>query len=119
MQALRYAKMIAGDDKVNAVFINIGGGAPTDIQKKWKDYGFMTELEIIPSPYRDIIGPIVEKVKNIHENNPDDFVSVVVPEFIVRKKWQHLLHNQTALILKTRLLIYPNVIVTSVPYQLD
>lgn len=119
MQALRYAKMIAGDDKVNAVYINIGGGAPTDIQKKWKDYGFMTELEIIPSPYRDIIGPIVEKVKKIHENNPDDFVSVVVPEFIVRKKWQHLLHNQTALILKTRLLIYPNVIVTSVPYQLD
>ncbi len=111
--------MIAGDGDAIVMYINTQDGDPTDIKKKWEQYGFSAPLEIVHSPYRDVITPIITRVRQIHEGNPDDFVTVVVPEFIVKRWWEHLLHNQTAFILKTKLMFIPNVIVTSVPYQLS
>lgn len=119
LQALRYARMIAGDGDAIVMYVNTQDGDPTGIKKKWEQYGFGAPLEIVHSPYRDVITPITTRVRQIHEGNPDDFVTVVVPEFIVKRWWEHLLHNQTAFILKTRLMFIPNVIVTSVPYQLS
>lgn len=118
LQALRYAKMISGENDVNVIYVNISSQAPVDVLNKWEKYGFSTPLEVVKSPYRDVIGPIIERIRQIHEEYPDDFITIVVPEFICKKWWQHLLHNQTGFILKTRLMFWPNVIITSVPYQL-
>jgi len=118
LQALRYAKMISGDNDVSVIYVNISSDPPTDLLNKWEKYGFSTPIEVVKSPYRDVIGPIIERIRQIHEENPDDFITIVVPEFICKKWWQRLLHNQTGFILKTRLMFWPNVIITSVPYQL-
>ncbi len=118
LQALRYAKMVSGDGDAIVMYVNTQEGEPDDLMKKWEQHGFSTPLEVVRSPYRDIVTPIITRVKQIHEGNPDDFITVVVPEFVVKKSWQRLLHNQTAFLLKTRLMFIPNVIVTSVPYQL-
>lgn len=119
LQALRYAKMISNNGDVNVIYVNTRSEEPTDILQKWDKYGFSSPLEVIKSPYRDVIGPIIARVKQIHNEHPDDFITIVVPEFVCKKWWQHLLHNQTAFILKTRLMFWPNVIITSVPYQLS
>ncbi|MCL6472856.1 MAG: APC family permease [Firmicutes bacterium] len=119
LQALRYAKMISNNGDVSVIYVNTQSGEPTDVLQKWEKYGFSTPIEVIKSPYRDVIGPIINRVRQIHDEHPDDFITIVVPEFVCKKWWQHLLHNQTAFILKTRLMFWPNVIITSVPYQLS
>ena len=70
------------------------------------------------SPYREVIRPIVEYAIEIREANPRGVVAVYIPEYVVGRWWEQLLHNQTALRLKGRLLFTPGVMVTSVPYQL-
>lgn len=119
LQALRYAKMISNNGNVEVIYVNTQRSEPTDLLQKWEKYGFSTPIEVIKSPYRDVIGPIINKIKQIHEEHPDDFITIVVPEFVCKKWWQQLLHNQTAFILKARLMFWPNVIITSVPYQLS
>jgi hypothetical protein len=119
LQALRYAKMISNTDDLKVVYVNTQSSEPTDVLNKWDKYGFSTPIEVIKSPYRDVIGPIISKVRALHEEHPDDFITIVVPEFVCKKWWQHLLHNQTAFILKTRLMFWPNVVVVSVPYQIS
>ena len=75
-------------------------------------------LKILDSPYREITRPILEYVKSIRRRSPRDVVTVFLPEYVVGHWWEHLLHNQSALRLKTRLLFVPGVMVTSVPWQL-
>lgn len=118
LEALRYAKMISSSGEVSVLYVNTQSAEPSDIVAKWEKFGFSTPLEVIRSPYRDIVSPIIDRVKLIHAQYPDDFITIVVPEFVCKKWWQHLLHNQTAFILKTRLMFQPKVIITSVPYQL-
>ena len=75
-------------------------------------------LKIISSPYRELVRPVVRYVKEIRKSSPRDVVTVYIPEYVVGRWWEQLLHNQTALRLKGRLLFMPGVMVTSVPYQL-
>jgi hypothetical protein len=74
---------------------------------------------VLASPYREITRPILEYVRHIRRASPRDVVTVYIPEYVVGHWWEHLLHNQSALRLKTRLLFTPGVMVTSVPYQLQ
>jgi hypothetical protein len=76
-------------------------------------------LKILDSPYREVTRPILEYVKSIRRGNPRDVVMVYIPEYIVGHWWEQLLHNQSALRLKGRLLFTPGVMVASVPWQLD
>ena len=76
-------------------------------------------LTIIHSPYREITRPILDYVRRIRLGSPRDVVTVFIPEYVVGRWWEQLLHNQSALRLKTRLLFQPGVMVTSVPYQLQ
>src|SRR5690606_9911544 len=71
------------------------------------------------SPYREVTRPVIEYVKNLRKESPRDVVSVIIPEYVVGHWYEHLLHNQSALRLKGRLLFTPGVIVTAVPYQLQ
>jgi len=73
---------------------------------------------VLASPYREILRPTVSYVRNVRRDSPRDVVTVYIPEYVVGHWWEQLLHNQTALILKGRLLFTPGIMVTSVPYQL-
>ena len=78
----------------------------------------MANLVIIESPYRSLAGPLLRYIDALHETHPDDTLVIVLPEFVPRHWWEHVLHNQTALRLKAALLFHPGVIVASVPYHL-
>jgi hypothetical protein len=76
-------------------------------------------LKILASPYREITRPILDYVRGLRSDNPNDLVTVYIPEYVVGHWWEHILHNQSALRLKSRLLFTPGVMVTSVPWQLQ
>jgi hypothetical protein len=76
-------------------------------------------LKVLASPYREITRPVVQYVKEVRSGRPLDLVTVFIPEYVVGHWWEQLLHNQSALRLKSRLLFTPGVMVTSVPWQLD
>ena len=73
-------------------------------------------LEVVPSPYRSILKPLVEFVENLRMVTPGELVTIVVPEIVPKRWWEHLLHNKTALYIRTAFLFKPNVVVTAVPY---
>jgi hypothetical protein len=88
------------------------------IVDQWDRRGIDVPLKILDSPYREVIRPIVEYARAIRTAQPRGVVAVFIPEYVVGRWWEQLLHNQTALRLKGRLLFTPGVMVTSVPYQL-
>lgn len=76
-------------------------------------------LKVIESPYREITKPVLDYVKRVRKDSPRDVVTVFIPEYVVGHWWEQVLHNQSALRLKGRLLFEPGVMVTSVPWQLS
>ena len=84
----------------------------------WRARDVPVALTVLDSPYRDITRPAVEYIADIRRDSPRDVVAVFIPEYLVDHWWEHVLHNQTALRLKTRLLFQPGVMVTSVPWRL-
>ena len=89
------------------------------LTEEWIDRGVPVPLTTVDSPYRDITRPIIEYLREVRRHGPRDVVAVFVPEFVVDHWWEHLLHNQTALRIKTRLLFQSAVMVTSVPWRLE
>src|SRR5690606_33269062 len=88
------------------------------LREEWDARGIPVPLKILDSPYREITGPVLDYVKSLRRRSPRDVVTVFIPEYVVGRWWEHLLHNQSALRLKARLLFKPGVMVTSVPWQL-
>lgn len=88
------------------------------LRREWLEKGVPIPLEIIDSPFRDLTAPVLEYVRSVRRDSPRDLVTVYVPEYVVNHWWQTLLHNQSALRLKSRLLFQQNVIVVSVPQVL-
>jgi hypothetical protein len=86
--------------------------------REWDRRGIPVPLKILNSPYRDITGPVLAYVKDIGTKSPRDVVCVFIPEYVVGHWWEQLLHNQSALRLKARLLFQPGVMVTNVPWQM-
>jgi amino acid transporter len=89
------------------------------LPRAWEERGVPLTLVLLESPYRETVRPVLRYVRQLRREQPGDVVSVIIPEYIVRQWWQHLLHNQTALRLKARLYFEPAVTVTSVPWLLD
>src|SRR3989442_27562 len=117
VRALEYAKAIA-PEHVTALYINIDEDITKKLREKWHQLGGGVELVVLASPYRSLVGPLIRYLDRRMKAHPDQMLTVVLPEFIPAKWWQHLLHNQTSLLLKGALLFKPDVIVTSVPYHL-
>jgi amino acid transporter len=117
VRALEYARAIASD-QVTAVYINLDEEATQKLRAKWSEWGEGVELVVIASPYRSMVGPLTRYLDRRMKRHHDQMITVVLPEFIPARWWQHLLHNQSSLLLKGALLFRPNVIVTSVPYHL-
>jgi amino acid transporter len=88
------------------------------LPREWEQRGVPTPLVVIASPYRETVRPVLRYVHQLRREYPGDVISIVIPEYVVARWWEHLLHNQTALRLKGRLLFEPSVAVTSVPWVL-
>ncbi len=118
MPALRFATSIAPDN-TTALYVDLDPEATEKVRVKWAQWGCGVPLEILESPYRSLIRPILRYIDELDARYDDDVLSVILPEFIPSKWWQHLLHNQTALLLKAALLFRKGVVVVSVPYHLE
>ncbi|GGU56759.1 APC family permease [Streptomyces lavendofoliae] len=118
LRAVAYAKLMRSD-KLEALSINVDPAETKALREEWERRGINVPLKILDSPYREVTRPVIEYVKNIRRESPRDAVSVIIPEYVVGHWYEHLLHNQSALRLKGRLLFTPGVMVTSVPYQLQ
>jgi amino acid transporter len=116
--ALEFAKSIAPDN-TTALFVDLDAEHTRKIQEKWARWGAGIPLQVLDSPYRSLVRPILRYIDQIDAQYDDDVLSVILPEFIPSKWWQHLLHNQTALTIKAALLFRKGVVVISVPYHLE
>jgi Amino acid permease len=117
LNALQYAKSISNDN-VTAVFIDFEEEATAKLKERWDRLDLGIKLVILPSPYRELTRPLLRYIYRIDRQHEDDVLTVVLPEFVPAKWWQHLLHNQSSLLLKGKLLFKPGIIVTNVPYHL-
>ncbi|MDT4994334.1 MAG: hypothetical protein QOH97_4226 [Actinoplanes sp.] len=118
LRALAYAQATR-PDTLTAVTVNVDDKDTRTIQDEWERRQIPVSLTVVDSPYREITRPIIDFVKNIRRGSPRDVVTVFVPEYVVGRWWENLLHNQSALRIKGRLLFEPGVMVTSVPWQLQ
>lgn len=116
--ALEYAKSIA-PGHVTAVYVDLDDFATRRIRERWETYGTGVNLVVLASPYRSIVRPLMRYIDRVEQRADDDIVTVVLPEFVTARWWQHFLHNQNSLLLKGALLFKKGVVVTSVPYHLD
>ena len=116
-QSLRYALSLRADE-LRCVHVQVDDKEGTALRAAWQERYPDLPLEVLDSPYRQIGGPIHAWVRNVLDEHPKTFVTIVIPEFVVRKRWHRLLHNHTALTLKGAFLFEPSVVVSSVPYRL-
>ncbi|WP_327590469.1 APC family permease [Nonomuraea sp. NBC_00507] len=117
LRALAYARATR-PSMLEAVTVGVEGDEARKLQDEWERRGIPVPLKMLDSPYREITQPILDYVKHLRRRSPRDVVTVFIPEYVVGHWWEHLLHNQSALRLKARLLFKPGVMVTSVPWQL-
>ncbi|WP_238161696.1 APC family permease [Micromonospora endolithica] len=117
LRALAYAKATR-PDTLTAVTVNVDDKDTRQLQAEWDRRNVPVALTVIDSPYREITRPILNYVAGVRRESPRDVVTVFIPEYVVGRWWENLLHNQSALRLKGRLLFEPGVMVTSVPWQL-
>ncbi|MER7488959.1 APC family permease [Streptomyces sp. NPDC126497] len=118
LRALAYARLLRSDT-LEALSVNVDPEETRALREEWERRGIDVPLKVLDSPYREVTRPVIEYVKGLRRESPRDVVSVIIPEYVVGHWYEHLLHNQSALRLKGRLLFTPGVMVTSVPYQLE
>ncbi|HXB24399.1 MAG TPA: APC family permease [Gemmatimonadaceae bacterium] len=114
--ALVYATTISTD--VRAVYVEVDPKSTEAVRKEWEQWDIGVDLVVVPSPYRSIIRPLVKYVDELRCDTVGELVSVVVPEIVPKHWWEHLLHNKTALYIRTAFLFRPNVVVVAVPFHL-
>lgn len=115
---LRYAKSLAPDE-LHCLHVEVDEHESKDILSLWNREIRSPPLRVLESPHRQVTQPIFNWVREVFERDPRTFVTIVMPEFVVRKRWHNLLHNKTALVLKGIFLFEPSVVVSAVPYRLD
>ena len=117
LRALAYARATR-HDTLEALTVDVDPEETAALRRDWERRDIPVTLRVIESPYREITRPIIDYIKRLRRESPRDLVTVYVPEYVVGHWWEQLLHNQSALRLKTRLLFAPGVMVVSVPWQL-
>ena len=117
LRTLAFARAIHADD-LSAITVRVEAAETDQLFTDWVRRDIPVPLIVIDSPYRDVTQPLLDHVRSIRRRSPRDVVIVFVPEYVVGHWWEALLHNQSALRLKARLLFQPGVMVTSVPWQL-
>ncbi len=118
LRALAYARATR-PSTLAALTVRTDAEDTARLMAQWDERRVPVPLTALDSPFRDITRPVLEHIADLRREGPRDVVAVYVPEFVLDRWWEHLLHNQTALRLKARLLFQPGVMVTSVPWRLD
>ena len=118
VRAVQYAKTLAPEATVRAVYVETDPANTPRIEEKWARWGLGVPLVVLTSPYRSLLRPFLDYLNQIQGRGDDQMVTIVLPEFLPRKWWQHFLHNQTALLIKGALLFRRNTVVADVPYLL-
>jgi len=117
IRAVQYAESLSPSAK--AVYVETDPERTFRLEEKWGKWGMGTPLIVLSSPYRSVLGPLLDYIDHLQERSGENhIVTIILPEFIPARWWQHLLHNQTALLIKGALLFRRNVVVTDVPYHL-
>ena len=116
LNAIKYGKALSDD--VAAVYVCLDPVETEKVKAKWDRHCMGVPLVILESPYRSIIEPLLDYLEEVRGEYPDGVITVVLPEFVPSRWWHHLLHNQTALLIKGILLFKKGVVSTSVPYHL-
>ncbi|WP_327683909.1 APC family permease [Kitasatospora sp. NBC_00458] len=117
LRALGYAQAFR-PDSLEALTVAVEPDATGELERQWRELDVAVPLTVLDSPYREITKPVVQYVREYRRTSPREAVAVFIPEYVVGRWWEHLLHNQSALWLKSRLLFTSGVMVISVPWQL-
>lgn len=118
LRALDFAESLR-PDRILAVSVALEDGDANQIQTEWSQHHFDVPLEVLDSPYRDLTRPIFDYIDRLVTERPGSIVTVVIPQVVVRRWWEQILHNHSAVALKIRLHYRPDTIVVSVPIQVD
>ena len=116
VKALRYAQSLSPSPK--AVYVELDPSVTARLEERWSKGGCGVPMVVLASPYRSMLRPLLDYIGRIRERDANSVVTIVIPEFVPRRWWQHLLHNQTALLVKGALLFRRGVVVVDVPFHL-
>jgi len=114
--ALRYGQAIS--PTVKGVYVELDPEKTRRLEEKWGKWGMGIPLVVLNSPYRSLLGPFLDYLDHLLALGDNHMVTIIIPEFIPSRWWQHLLHNQTALLVKGALLFRKRVVVVDVPFHL-
>ena len=116
VRAVDYARSRGGE--IRAILVDVDKEETALVEMKWAQWGCGVPLVVLPSPYRSILGSILDYIEDLQQKDPDCWITVVIPEILPARWWQNILHNQRALLLKGALLFKDRVVLTDVPYHL-
>jgi hypothetical protein len=117
LRAIEYAQSLS--PTARGVYVEVDPEQTHRFEERWAKYAEGMPLVVLRSPYRSVTGPLQEYLDLLQRQAPQEMVTIVLPEFVPARWWQHLLHNQTALLIKGALLFRKGVVVTNVPYHLE
>ena len=117
LRALAYARATR-PTVLEAITVDVDEGETAELADEWERRSIPVALKILASPYREVTRPVLEYVTSLRSDNPNDLVTIFIPQYVVGHWWEQLLHNQSALRLKARLMFMPGVMVTTVPWPL-
>jgi hypothetical protein len=115
--ALQYAQSIS--KRVEAVHVKVNDIATERLQKAWAEWGCDIPLVVLDSPYRSINEPLLDYIEEVEARHHDDLMTVIIPEFVTKKWWHNLLHNQSSILIKALLRTRKGKVVTTVRYHLE
>jgi amino acid transporter len=119
LPALDYARSLSSNGhQITAVYVEINPENTEEVRRQWEVWGKGVPLKILPSPFRSITKPLINFINEESAEHKDSITTIVLPEFVPKAWWQQLLHNQTALLIKGKLLFSQDIVVTSVPHHL-
>jgi amino acid transporter len=118
VRAVQYARTLAPTAVVRAVYVETDPARTGRLEERWGKWGLGVPLIVLTSPYRSLLRPLLDYLDQIQARGDDQMITIVLPEFLPRHWWQHVLHNQTALLVKGALLFRKNTVVADVPYLL-
>jgi hypothetical protein len=118
VRAVQYARTLAPNAVVRAVYVETDPSRTARLEERWGKWGLGVPLVVLTSPYRSLLRPLLDYLDQIQSRGDDQMLTIVLPEFLPRHWWQHVLHNQTALLVKGALLFRKNTVVADVPYLL-
>lgn len=118
LAALRYARTLSDD--ITAVHICTDPVEAETLNRKWESWGDGVRLVVLDSPYRLLLEPLLGYIEQIAvQRQPNEIITIIVPQFVPRHWWHNLLHTQTAMLLRVMLLFKPGIVITDVPYQIE